>query len=136
MIKKLWDKVVNREVITYLIFGVLTTFVNWIIYFTMVRSHYDYRIANAAAWAGSVLFAYITNKLIVFQSHNMGPEQMFKEFVSFVSCRVLSGVMEMVFIIVMVSWLHMGENISKILVSVLVVIANYVFSKLFVFKKN
>ena len=63
MIKKIWDKVMNREVISYLIFGVLTTLVNWVVYAAVVKVHIDYRIATAAAWAVSVLFAFIVNKI-------------------------------------------------------------------------
>ena len=73
MIKKIWDKVMNREVISYLIFGVLTTLVNWVVYAAMVKVHIDYRIATAAAWAVSVLFAFIVNKIFVFQSYNLVP---------------------------------------------------------------
>ena len=128
MIKKIWDKVMNREVISYLIFGVLTTLVNWVVYAAMVKVHIDYRIATAVAWAVSVLFAFIVNKIFVFQSYNMRPAFVMKE--------ITSGVMEMVFMIVMVSWIHMDEYISKIAVSVIVVIVNYVFSKLFIFRKS
>ena len=134
MIKKLWDKVMNREVISYLIFGVLTTLVNWVVYGAMVYVSIDYRIATAVAWAVSVLFAYIVNKIFVFQSYSMKPAYLAKEMASFVACRVLSGAMEMIFMIVMVSWLGMGEYISKIIVSVAGGIANYVFSKGFIFK--
>lgn len=136
MIKKIWDKVMNREVISYLIFGVLTTLVNWVVYAAMVQVHIDYRIATAVAWAVSVLFAFIVNKIFVFQSYNMRPAFVMKEITSFVACRAVSGVMEMVFMIVMVSWIHMDEYISKIAVSVIVVIVNYVFSKLFIFRKS
>ena len=136
MIKKIWDKVMNREVISYLIFGVLTTLVNWVVYAAMVKVHIDYRIATAAAWAVSVLFAFIVNKIFVFQSYNLRPAYVMKEITSFVACRAVSGVMEMVFMIVMVSWIHMDEYISKIAVSVIVVIVNSVFSKLFIFRKS
>ena len=136
MIKKIWDKVMNREVISYLIFGVLTTLVNWVVYAAMVKVHIDYRIATAAAWAVSVLFAFIVNKIFVFQSYNLRPAYVMKEITSFLACRAVSGVMEMVFMIVMVSWIHMDEYISKIAVSVIVVIVNYVFSKLFIFRKS
>ena len=136
MIKKIWDKVMNREVISYLIFGVLTTLVNWVVYAAMVKVHIDYRIATAAAWAVSVLFAFIVNKIFVFQSYNLRPAYVMKEITSFVACRAVSGVMEMGFMIVMVSWIHMDEYISKIAVSVIVVIVNYVFSKLFIFRKS
>lgn len=136
MMKKIWDKFMNREVVSYLIFGVLTTFVNWIIYGVMVETGADYRISTAAAWVVSVLFAFVVNKLFVFQSYSLKPVFVIRELVSFVSCRVLSFVMELVFMIVMVSRLHIGEYVSKLLVSVFVIIANYVFSKLFIFKKN
>ena len=119
MIKKIWDKVMNREVISYLIFGVLTTLVNWVVYAAMVKVHIDYRIATAVAWAVSVLFAFIVNKIFVFQSYNMRPAFVMKEITSFVACRAVSGVMEMVFMIVMVSWIHMDEYISKIAVNFL-----------------
>lgn len=136
MIKKIWDKVMNREVISYLIFGVLTTLVNWVVYGGMVRVDIDYRIATAAAWAVSVLFAFIVNKIFVFQSYDLHPSFVMKEATSFVACRVVSFIMEMAFMIVMVSWLQMNEYISKIIVSVIVVVVNYVFSKLFIFRKS
>lgn len=136
MIKKIWDKVMNREVISYLIFGVLTTLVNWIVYGAMVKSGVDYRIATAAAWVISVLFAFIVNKIFVFRSYDLHPAFIVKEGISFTACRAASGVMEMVLMVIMVSWLNMGEYISKVLVSVVVVIVNYVFSKLFIFRKS
>lgn len=68
MIKKIWDKVMNREVISYLIFGVLTTLVNWVVYAAMVKVHIDYRIATAVAWAVSVLFAFIVNRFSYFRA--------------------------------------------------------------------
>ena len=91
MIKKIWDKVMNREVISYLIFGVLTTLVNWVVYAAMVKVHIDYRIATAAAWAVSVLFAFIVNKIFVFQSYNLRPAYVMKEITSFVGVQSRVG---------------------------------------------
>lgn len=136
MLKKIWRKLISREVISYLIFGVLTTLVNWIFYGSMVKTGIDYRIATAAAWVVSVLFAYVVNKIFVFQSYDMHLNYMIKEVISFTACRVLSGVMELVLMVIMVSWLNMDEYVSKVLVSVVVVVANYVFSKLFIFRKS
>lgn len=136
MIKKIWDKVMNREVISYLVFGVLTTLVNWAVYGVMVRSGIDYRISTAAAWVVSVLFAFIVNKIFVFQSYDLHLGFVMKEVVSFTACRAASGVMEMVLMVMMVSWLNMDEYVSKVLVSIVVVIVNYVFSKLFIFRKS
>lgn len=136
MIQKIWDKIMNREVISYLIFGVLTTLVNWMVYGIMVRAGIDYRIANAAAWAVSVLFAFIANKIYVFQSYSKSFGFVMRELWTFVVCRAASGVMEMVFMIVTVSWLYMDKYVSKMIVSVIVVVMNYVFSKLFIFRKS
>lgn len=136
MFKKIWHKLMSREVISYLIFGVLTTLVNWVFYGSMVKTGIDYRIATAAAWVVSVLFAYVVNKIFVFQSYDMHLNYMIKEVISFTACRVLSGVMELVLMVIMVSWLNMDEYVSKVLVSVVVVVANYVFSKLFIFRKS
>ncbi|RKD32185.1 GtrA family protein [Lacrimispora algidixylanolytica] len=136
MLKKIWRKLMSREVISYLIFGVLTTLVNWVFYGSMVKTGIDYRIATAAAWVVSVLFAYVVNKIFVFQSYNMHLGYLIKEVISFTACRVVSGVMELVLMVIMVSWLNMGEYVSKVLVSVVVVVANYVFSKLFIFRKS
>lgn len=136
MLKKIWHKLMSREVISYLIFGVLTTLVNWVVYGSMVKTGIDYRIATAAAWVISVLFAYVVNKIFVFQSYDMHLNYVIKEVISFTACRVLSGVMELVLMVIMVSWLNMDEYVSKVLVSVVVVVANYVFSKLFIFRKS
>lgn len=136
MLKKIWDKFMNREVISYLIFGVLTTLVNWVVYGLMVKTGVDYRIATAAAWVVSVLFAFIVNKIFVFQSYDLHFDFVMKEIVSFSACRAASGVMEMVLMVIMVSWLNMDEYVSKVLVSIVVVVVNYVFSKLFIFRKS
>lgn len=136
MMNKIMDKVMNREIISYLIFGVLTTLVNWIVYGIMLRIGADYRVSTAGAWVLSVLFAFVVNKLFVFQSYDLRLSFVIKELGSFVSCRAVSGVMELVFMIVMVSWLQMDEYVSKFVVSVIVMIVNYVFSKLFIFKKS
>lgn len=136
MFKKIWDKIMNREVISYLIFGVLTTLVNWIVYAVSVRTGMDYRVATAVSWVVAVLFAFAVNKVFVFQSYDFHPGFVLKELGSFVACRAVSGVMEMVFMIVMVSWLHIDEYVSKILVSIVVMVVNYVFSKLFIFRKS
>ncbi|MFR3728809.1 GtrA family protein [Lacrimispora sp.] len=136
MLKKIWDKFMNREVISYLIFGVLTTLVNWVVYGMMVRTGVDYRIATAAAWVVSVLFAFVVNKIFVFQSYDLHLACVMKEVTSFTACRAASGVMEMVLMVIMVSWLNMDEYVSKVLVSIVVVVVNYVFSKLFIFRKS
>ena len=83
----------------------------------------------------AVLFAYVTNRLFVFKSKSKGKEK-FKEFIKFIGARIISLGMDMAGMALMVSLLHWNDAISKIIVQVLVVLANYVFSKLFIFKKK
>ncbi len=96
MLGKLWKKLVNRETISYLIFGVLTTLVDWISYWYMRRVGTDYRLATAGSWAAAVLFAFVTNKLFVFGSFDLHPKKVWSEFVPFVACRAATGIFTMV----------------------------------------
>ena len=75
MIEKLWRKLVNRETVSYLFFGVLTTLVDWLSYWYMRQGGMDYRLATALSWAAAVLFAFITNKLFVFASLDLHPKK-------------------------------------------------------------
>lgn len=131
----LWKKFVNRETISYLIFGVLTTLVDWLVYPVLRWFGYSVAVSTAGAWAAAVLFAFVTNKLFVFQSYTFRPAALFKEFVSFVSCRMLSGlftIAAMVFIVDVMGW---NEWIGKVAVSAISLVLNYIFSKLFIFRK-
>lgn len=134
-INKLWNRFVNRETVSYLIFGVLTTLVDWLVYPLLRWMDYSVAFSTAGAWAAAVLFAYVTNKIFVFQSYSLRPAVLVKEFVSFVSCRLLSGVFTiaaMVFIVDVMGW---NEWIGKVAVSAISLVLNYIFSKLFIFKK-
>ncbi|MEG0368798.1 MAG: GtrA family protein [Hungatella sp.] len=136
MISKIWNKLVNREAITYIIFGILTTLVDWVVYAVLWRIGTDYRISTALSWCAAVLFAFITNKLFVFQSFDIHLRYLWKEFVSFVTCRAATGVFTFVAMIVMVDALHLHEFIGKLIVSAISLVLNYILSKLFIFKKN
>lgn len=136
MLERLWKKFVNRETISYFIFGVLTTLMDWGSYWLMRRGGMDYRFATAGAWAAAVLFAFVTNKLFVFCSVSLNPKKVWEEFVPFVLCRVATGVFTMVAMIVLVDVMKISYDfICKIGVSVISLILNYLFSKLFIFKK-
>ena len=130
-IKKLWTK--YREIINYLIFGVLTTVVNIVTFYLLTALSVNWQISNVIAWITSVVFAYITNKRYVFESSN---KSVWKEFLSFVYFRLLSFVIDMGCMYLMIDIMNINDLISKVVVNVLVVILNYVFSKLFVFKKK
>lgn len=135
MIQTLWNKFVNRETISYLIFGILTTIVNYVVFEICQFANIHYLISTAIAWALAVIFAYITNKLFVFESKSWKKEVVIKELTSFVACRVISGLFDLGFMALAVELLSMNKSIAKLVSNVFVVIANYVFSKLFIFKK-
>lgn len=130
-IDKHWD------IFSYLIFGVLTTVVNYIVYLPLLNIlQLSAALSNVIAWAAAVAFAYVTNKPFVFKSHDWSLRTVIPELSKFVSCRVASGAMETVIIFVAVDLLGWNGNIWKLVTSVLVVVLNYVFSKLIVFRKK
>ena len=135
MFKNLYEKIFNKEVILYLIFGVLTTLVDTVVfYISNYTLNIHYVISTCLAWIFAVLFAYITNKIFVFSS-TKNNQNIFKEIFYFFSLRLVSLLLSIVFMVIMVNYLHIPEIISKILVNIFVVISNYFFSKIFIFKR-
>lgn len=136
MLKKLRKKLVNRETILYIIFGVLTTLVDWGSYKLMRDRNIGYQLATAGSWAAAVAFAFVTNKLFVFGSFTLRPKLLGKELTSFVVCRLLTGLLTLVAMTIMVDGLGITQDfICKIIVSALSLVLNYILSKLFIFKK-
>lgn len=137
MIQKLWSLVRKHwDIVTYLIFGVLTTIVNYLVYLPVYNLlHLSAAVSNAIAWVVAVAFAYLTNKPFVFRSNDWSRKTVVPELTKFVSCRLGSGILETVILLVTVDLLHWNGNIWKLVTSVLVVILNYIASKLLVFKK-
>ena len=128
---------VMREGIAYLIFGVLTTLIDYVIsnalfYWTNVPTI----PAQSIAWIAAVLFAFVTNKWWVFESHTLVPVEVWKEFVSFVACRVATFLFNLAALFIMVDLMGMEFFVCKLLISVVVVILNYVFSKILIFTKK
>ncbi len=130
---KLYNK--YREIIDYIIFGGLTTLVNIVAFFIFeTLLGWPYLIANAVAIVLSILFAYITNKLFVFKTRNMTFNENMKEFLKFIGFRLVSGLADMAAMWMLVDLISIDTNIAKLLTQFIVVILNYVFSKLFIFK--
>lgn len=126
-----------RDIITYLVFGVLTTVVNYMVYLPAYNLlGLSASVSNVLSWAVAVGFAYLTNKPFVFKSHDWSKETVIPELTKFVSCRIASGAMETVILLLAVDMLGWNGNIWKLLTQVLVVILNYIFSKLIVFRKK
>ncbi|MBR5273161.1 MAG: YfhO family protein [Clostridia bacterium] len=134
MIKKLFNKFVNKETITYVIFGVLTTLVNYIVYFALYNIFgVNYLVSNTIAWVAAVVFAYFTNKKFVFNDSDETTGDGLRKFGLFVAGRLLSFLIETLWMIITVGLFRMNANVSKILVAIIVIIANYFLSKFFVF---
>lgn len=144
----LQNKEKMRELIVYVFFGVLTTVVNWVIYtlLTTVLGMTNYpegsasyvligNAANAVAWIVSVLFAFFTNKRYVFKSEKTRENGAWKEFGLFVSARVLSYLLFDLGLYTLCLF-FLPHQVDKILMNVLVVIFNYLASKLVVFRKK
>lgn len=126
----------HREVILYLVFGVLTTLVNILCYWLLADIlHLHYLASNALAWVLSVAFAYLTNRTFVFQSSARGAAAIVREAGLFVGCRLLSGVFDMLCMFVCVDVLGINDLVAKVVSNVIVVILNYIFSKVLIFKK-
>ncbi|MEO5283990.1 GtrA family protein [Limosilactobacillus sp. WILCCON 0053] len=136
---ELWNK--YKSVIAYLFWGVVTTIVN-IGVFQWLSSgiHWNYEVATVIAWFVSVLVAYLTNKVWVFGSHYTTFRAFIVEFIKFYFYRALTLLIDIVFMYVGVTLLGFDSAIQqlvvKILDNVVVVIANYIFSKWLIFKTN
>ena len=125
------------DVLVYLVFGVLTTAVNYLVYLPSYNLlHLSSAVSNVLAWAVAVAFAYLTNKPFVFRSHDWSAGTVIPELMKFIGTRLGSGGLETLILLIFVDWLKMNGNIWKILTSLLVVALNYVGSKLLVFRKK
>lgn len=145
-------KLLNRETVSYLIFGVLTTVVNYVVfhlvYVTVLGGQYSV-VANAVAFVAAVIFAFVVNKLFVFESKSWALAVLKKEIPPFVASRVASFGIEELGLLISEGLLHWNEvtvltlgatsidgvTLAKLALSVIVVILNYVFCKWFVFQK-
>lgn len=132
---KLYKK--YEEIINYLIFGVLTTIVSLISYFIFSKIfNINYLISNIISWILSVLFAFITNKLYVFKSKEKNKNKVVKELINFFSSRIFTFLIDMFLMYMLVSVLIIDDMISKLVTQIVVIVLNYVLSKLYVFKKT
>lgn len=136
-IKELYLK--YKEVINYLIFGVLTTVVSLAVYYISVFTFLNpedaiqLQVANILSWIAGVAFAYFTNRKYVFESKE---NNKLKEAGKFVLARVVTLIMDMIIMWLGVTVLHLNDKIIKLISQVVIIVSNYIFSKVFVFKKE
>ena len=126
----------HKAILLYILFGGGTTLVN-ILSFILFNSvlHMSAPVANLPAWVLAVLFAYVTNRIWVFDSHIRGVG-LWREIALFFGGRLLTLGMEEVMLIVFVEWLQLNDLLIKLIATVAVLVLNYIISKLFVFKKK
>lgn len=126
-----------QELILYVICGGFTTVVNIVVYGLCADLlGIYYLVSNFIAWVLSVLFAYVTNRKWVFKSRKRGYKAIFREFALFVSGRVMSLLGDMLIMFLCVSVAHFPGLLAKILANIFVMVFNYVFSKLIIFRKK
>ena len=142
-INNLIKKFLNKETISYLIFGVLTTIINIVVFWFAERElafimseDAASLVGNVIAWVISVAFAFVTNKLFVFDSKSMAFKVVMAELTGFVIARLLSLAFDEGFMFVAIVLLGMNSLLAKIISNVFVVIINYVLSKFFIFKNK
>lgn len=126
-----------KEVISYLFFGVLTTAVDFVSYYALTRIfHLDESLSNVIAQLIAIIFAYITNKLYVFEDKTKDIKSLAFQFGKFFSCRLVTLVVNALMFKIMIDYMSIHDMVTKAIVSVVVIILNYVFSKLLVFTKK
>ena len=132
-IEKLWDK--YKDIIPYGVFGVLTTLVNIVSYWILAHPFdLSVMVSTVLAWILSVLFAYLTNRKWVFYSEASTREEIGKEIVSFFSCRLATGILDWACMFIFADLCGFNDVLIKCAANVLVIILNYVASKLVIFR--
>lgn len=137
---KIWN---NTELVSYLFAGVATTLVNYIVYFIVTRPFGSLIapevltvVGTCVAWLVAVIFGYVVNKVYVFHTRSETFAALMKEMMSFIAMRLVSFGMELVLMYVTVDLLGLNDLVMKLVINILVIIANYVFSKLVIFRKK
>ena len=135
--KNIYNK--YKEIWNYLIVGILTTLVSLLCYYICVLTIIDpdipieLQIANVISWICAVAFAYFANRIFVFKSKE---KNILKEASSFVGSRIVTLLLDMLTMFIIVTILHMNDKIGKIVSQIIVMVGNYIISKLFIFKKG
>ena len=128
-----------EEIINYIIVGGLTTFVSLASYYICVitfldpNNAFELQIANIISWVLAVAFAYFANRKYVFKSENSNK---IKESIKFCLSRVSTLIIDMATMFCLVTLLNINDKVSKLIVQVVVMVLNYIFSKIFVFKNK
>lgn len=127
----------HKEMILYIFFGGCTTLVNLFIYYISTRKlGLQVTVSTLIAWCVAVLFAYVTNRKLVFRSKNRSLPSIAAEFVFFIGCRLLTVAMDVLVMYFFVEVLLLPDLIMKIISNLLVIVLNYAASRLFIFRQH
>lgn len=126
----------KREMIQYIIWGVLSAVLNVGLFQILILGSVDYRIANLITIIVVKIFCYVTNKFFVFRTPYEGLKVLLKEMMAFIFARGVTSILDYVGVLVLVELFKCQEMFSKCVMAVVVVVVNYIFSKFFVFKKK
>lgn len=129
-------RLLGREVFMYLLFGGLTTLINIVVFYLCTLINFSTAISTTIAFIASVIFAYVTNRKWVFESKASKPAEIFSEMWKFFSVRIFTYFADLGLMILTVDVLKFNKLVCKIAVNVLVIVLNYIASKLIVFKKS
>ncbi len=137
LINTLIKKFMTKEVILYIVFGVLTTLVNILTFYLLTRyAHITENVSNIIAIILAVIFAYITNRKMVFNSTAKSFSEILKEMFKFFSARFFTMLVEFFGFMLLFDVMHIPNLISKIIVTILVIVLNFFLSKFFAFKNK
>ena len=124
-----------KGVIRYLFFGICTTIINIISYYACTYMiGWTVVSSTVVSWLLAVSFAFITNKIWVFESKTWNKESVIKEVLSFFLCRIMTGILDLIIMIVSVKILGWNDILMKAISNIAVIMLNYIASKLFIFR--
>lgn len=134
-LKKLIKKILTKEVLLYIIFGILTTLANLAVFYVLTHVGLNENLSNIIAVLTAVLLAYFTNRRLVFNSSAITFKENFKEFYKFMLGRAFTMILEIIGFYLLFNIIGIQEFISKIIITIIVIILNFFISKFFAFKK-
>ena len=135
--RRVYDKVYKiftEEAMKYIIFGILTTLINILVYYIFSHIGISYLISNSIAFIFSIIFAFVTNKFYVFKCKDIRKEVLIREIYKFILSRLGTFLIDTLLMFIGVRCLRLNDLIVKYMVNIVVIILNYIVSKKIVFK--
>lgn len=125
----------HKAILLYLFFGVCTTIINMVCYYALYQYCHVSNIASTViAWVAAVMFAFVTNKYFVFNSHRQKLSARLYELASFFGCRIMTGFLDIAIMVIAVDLLQWNSLLWKLISNILVTVINYIASKFLIFK--